>query len=93
MSREYNLTWRGREVQSPAARWCVIPLALLLIAVFLPLWIAVLIGSIPLHFVTKLVNGRGFIKRSGRYGEKVNYDVPGWACILVLAGIVALIVL
>src|SRR4051794_32129408 len=75
--RQWKITWRGREVRSPAGRFAAtvftvgigIPmmlLGLLMLIVTIPL-------SLPFHFIVRAFNGRGFFDSATG-----SYDVPAW---------------
>ena len=76
-----NWTLFGRPVHSGAAKLFIVAMLI----VWLPL-------TLPLHVLTWLVNGRGFIVKRGR--RNYAYEPPTWAAYLSLAlGALLLVVL
>jgi RsiW-degrading membrane proteinase PrsW (M82 family) len=64
---------KGREVHGLNAAWRVA-----MVLVWVPLFIVLIVCSIPLHVLTAAFNGHGFMDGS-------TYKVPPWACLVILA--------
>lgn len=89
--RQWNITWRGSEVHSPAGRVAVtlfvVPMALLGVLFALVSLVVLIPLSLPIHALVRALGGKGFYEpRTG------SYSVPAWASLLIIAAIILSIV-